>query len=74
MWIGWDFSRYFEDNFSVIFQTLNENLERNAESLKNQITKKNVEFELQTDSLEKLKKENSTKTHELKVIVHDTTT
>jgi hypothetical protein len=58
----------------VIFQTLNENLERNAESLKNQITKKNVEFELQTDSLEKLKKENSTKTHELKVIVHDTTT
>jgi hypothetical protein len=31
-----------------------------------------VDFELQTETVEKLANENSTKTHELKVILHGT--
>lgn len=57
--------------FSAIFQTQNEGLQRDVESLNSRLTKVNMEFELQTETVEKLTNENSTKTHELKVYLHN---
>jgi len=51
---------------------LNKGLQRDVENLSNRLTKMQVDFELQTETLEKLTNENSAKTHELKVIFHNT--
>jgi ABC-type phosphate transport system auxiliary subunit len=72
VWIGIKFLQLFESNFSALFQTLNERLQKDVESLNIRLNKMQVNSKLQAETLETLTNEKSTKTHELKVILHNT--
>lgn len=54
------------------FQTLNERLQKDVESLNIRLNKMQVDSKLQAETLQTLINDKSTKTRELKVILHNT--
>jgi DNA-binding Lrp family transcriptional regulator len=62
----------FLSNFSASFQALNERLQKDVESLNSRLNKMQVDSKLQGETLETMINEKSSKTHELKVTLHNT--